>query len=422
MTRQPVSGQGVLAGKTLVVGVAGGIAAYKVVDLVSRLKKEGATVHVIMTEAATKLVAPLTFEAISGQPVKVELLRPNGEWAVEHIALAQRADLLVVAPATANIIGKMANGIADDYLTTEVIAVTCPVLVVPAMNQHMYANPLVQANLARLRSVGFAVMEPAYGPMAEAGQTGYGRLPEPPEILAEIRRQLAAGSSRPGDDQSKGDLSGFRLLITAGATREPLDPVRFLSNRATGKMGYALAEAARDRGAHVTLVTGPTAVVPPGGVELVGVTTAQEMYDAVTARFGQVQCAIGAAAVADYRAAEVSEHKIKKTQDPLVLTLVRNPDIMAELGRRKAGQVLVGFAAETDTLDVYAKEKLARKNLDLIVGNDVTVPGAGFGTDTNVVTIYDTAAGAEAVPKASKRAVAERILDRVAELLHQRRK
>lgn len=447
MDHQPAVGRGVLAGKTLVVGVSGGIAAYKVVDLVSRLKKEGASVRVIMTEAATKLVAPLTFEAISGHPVKVELLQSGGEWPVEHIALAERADLMVVAPATANIIGKMAHGIADDYLTTEVVAATCPILVAPAMNQHMYANPLVQANLLRLRSAGFCVMEPAYGPMAEERHIGRGRLPEPPEILDEIRRiltegpcarrpldpaQLAQGGFGPppaapelwrdgGNTQPRGDLSGFSLLVTAGSTREPLDPVRFLSNRATGKMGYALAEAARDRGAQVVLVTGPTAIVPPYGVELVNVTTGQEMYDAVLARYEDTDCVIGAAAVADYRATQVATQKIKKSEGPLVLTLERNPDIIAELGKRKAHQVLVGFAAETDALEAHAKDKLARKNLDLIVGNDVTAPGAGFGTDTNVVTIFDTNGGAEEVPKASKRAVAERILDRAAELLRQKR-
>ncbi len=431
---------GILHGKTIVVGVCGGIAAYKVVDLVSRLKKEGAGVHVIMTEAATKLVAPLTFEAISGHPAKVDLLRPGAEWAVEHIALAERADMMVIAPATANIIGKMAAGIADDYLTTEVVAATCPILVVPAMNQHMYANPLVQANIRRLQSVGFCVMEPAYGPMAEAGQVGKGRLPEPPDILEEVRRlisegpcarhagleQLAPPAGMDGLEASAsriagGDLAGFTVLVTAGATREPLDPVRFLTNRATGKMGYALAEAARDRGARVILVSGPAAILPPYGVETVSVTTAQEMYDAVVSWFDRVDGVIGAAAVADYRAAQVATHKIKKGEGPLTLTLERNPDILAELGRRRSHQVLVGFAAETDALETHARDKLVRKNLDVIVANDVTAPGAGFGTDTNVVTLFRRDGYREEVPKQSKRAVAERIMDHMAALLHQRR-
>ena len=431
---------GILHGKTIVVGVCGGIAAYKVVDLVSRLKKEGAGVHVIMTEAATKLVAPLTFEAISGHPAKVDLLRPGAEWAVEHIALAERADLMVIAPATANIIGKMAAGIADDYLTTEVVAATCPILVVPAMNQHMYANPLVQANIRRLQSVGFCVMEPAYGPMAEAGQVGKGRLPEPPDILDEVRRLISEGpcARHAGPEQlappagmdgleasapriAGGDLAGFTVLVTAGATREPLDPVRFLTNRATGKMGYALAEAARDRGARVILVSGPAAILPPYGVETVSVTTAQEMYDAVVSWFDRVDGVIGAAAVADYRAAQVATHKIKKGEGPLTLTLERNPDILAELGRRRSHQVLVGFAAETDALETHARNKLVRKNLDVIVANDVTAPGAGFGTDTNVVTVFRRDGYREEVPKQSKRAVAERIMDHMAALLHQRR-
>lgn len=435
----------ILRGKTIVVGVCGGIAAYKVVDLVSRLKREGAGVHVIMTVAATRMVAPLTFEAISGHPVRVDLLAPGAEWAVDHIALAERADLMVIAPATANIIGKMAAGIADDYLTTEVVAATCPILVVPAMNHHMYANPLVQANIRRLQSVGFCFMEPAYGPMAEAGQVGRGRLPEPPEILDEVRRMISEGpcarrAGREGLNGAEvsavpvvtgspaaaprvavGDLTGFTVLVTAGATREPLDPVRFLSNRATGKMGYALAEAARDRGARVVLVSGPAAILPPYGVEVVSVTTAQEMYDAVVGWFDRVDGVIGAAAVADYRAAQVSPHKIKKGEGPLTLTLERNPDILAELGRRRSHQVLVGFAAETDALEDHARDKLVRKNLDVIVANDVTTPGAGFGTDTNVVTVFRRDGYREEVPKQSKRAVAERIMDHLAALLHERR-
>ncbi|MGE5589662.1 MAG: bifunctional phosphopantothenoylcysteine decarboxylase/phosphopantothenate--cysteine ligase CoaBC [Bacillota bacterium] len=437
----------ILRGKTIVVGVCGGIAAYKVVDLVSRLKKEGAGVQVIMTEAATKMVAPLTFEAISGHPVRMDLLATGAEWAVDHIALAEGADLMVIAPATANIIGKMAAGIADDYLTTEVVAATCPILVVPAMNHHMYANPLVQANIRRLQSVGFCFMEPAYGPMAEAGQVGRGRLPEPPEILDAIRRMISEGpcarragieglggaeatalpvgtaspASPPAPRAAVGDLSGFAVLVTAGATREPLDPVRFLSNRATGKMGYALAEAARDRGARVVVVSGPVAILPPYGVEMVFVTTAQEMYDAVVGWFDRVDAVIGAAAVADYRAAQVSPHKIKKGEGPLTLTLERNPDILSELGRRRSHQVLVGFAAETDALEAHARDKLVRKNLDVIVANDVTAPGAGFGTDTNVVTLFRRDGHREEVPKQSKRAVAERIMDHLSALLHERR-
>ena len=395
-----------MRGKMVLVGVTGGIAAYKTVDVVSRLKKLGAEVYVIMTRSATRLVAPLTFQSISGNPVRTDILEEPKEWRVEHIALAERADLLLIAPATANIIGKMANGIADDYLSTEFLAVTCPVLVVPAMNFNMYGHRVVQDNLERLRGLGCRVMEPAVGPMA-TGAVGRGRMPEPPEIVEEVVRILAA----------KRDLEGLTVLVTAGATREPLDPVRFLTNRSTGKMGFAVAEAARDRGARVILVAGPSTVPAPTGVELVRIETALELKDAVLARFEEADIVVKAAAVADYRPARYEEQKIKKGDGSLTLELVRNPDVLAELGQKKTKQVLVGFAAETDDLLAHARGKLERKNLDFIVANDVTRPGSGFGTETNEAKIIARDGSVEALPLLTKREVAERILDRSARVL-----
>lgn len=418
-----------LRGKTILVGVTGGIAAYKAVDVVSRLKKLGAEVHVIMTGSATRLVAPLTFQSISGNPVRTDILEEPKQWHVEHIALAEKADLLLVAPATANIIGKMANGIADDYLSTEFLAVTCPVLVVPAMNFNMYAHRVVQDNLERLRGLGCRVMEPAVGPMA-TGAVGKGRMPEPPEIVEEVVRVLAwaggAGAVQPvaqivpQPDPGR-DLEGLTVLVTAGATREPLDPVRFLTNRSTGKMGFAVAEAARDRGARVILITGPSTVPASAGVELVRIETALEMRDAVLSRYDEADIVVKAAAVADYRPARYEEQKIKKRDGSLTLELVRNPDILAELGQKKTKQVLIGFAAETDDLLTHARGKLERKNLDLIVANDVTRPGSGFGAETNEVKIIARDGSVQALPILSKREVAERILDRAVGVLKARR-
>ncbi|HEY8415617.1 MAG TPA: bifunctional phosphopantothenoylcysteine decarboxylase/phosphopantothenate--cysteine ligase CoaBC, partial [Thermaerobacter sp.] len=332
--------------------------------------------------------------------------------AIEHVALADRAHLVIVAPATANVLGKIAWGLADDYLTTVVTAVALrvPVLLAPAMNVHMYRNPAVQANIRRLRELGYEVMEPEEGPLAE-GYSGIGRLPEPAAIVAAAERLLARTR----------DLAGLRFLVTAGPTREPIDPVRFISNRSSGKMGFALAEAARDRGARVTLVSGPVALPDPPGVEVVRVETARDMLEAVLARAGEADAIIKAAAVADFRPARPSAHKLKKSSVAPVVELEPNTDILRELGRRKRpGQVLVGFAAETRDLLDNAQRKIREKNLDFIVLNDVSQPGAGFEVDTNIVTLVFPDGRAEPLPRMSKREVAEAILDRLVALVKER--
>ncbi len=395
------------ADTVVLLGVTGGIAAYKAVEVSSRLRRAGAEVHVIMTAAATRLVTPLTFGSITGQPVYTDLLQEPRREAVEHIALARRAHLLLIAPATADVIGKLAAGIADDFLTTEALAVTCPVLVCPAMNADMYAHRAVQRNLQTLRDLGYLVLEPDHGRLA-TGAVGPGRLPDPEAIVARAMALLA------GHGQ---DLAGVPILVTAGGTREPIDPVRFISNHSSGKMGFALAAAARDRGAKVTLVTAPATVSPPPGVEVVPVQTAQEMYDAVLERFADVRVVLKAAAVADYRVARPAPGKLKKGQAPTTLELELNPDILAELGHRKGRQVLVGFAAETGNPVAEALRKLRRKGLDLIVANDVSDPDSGFGADTNRVWICGPGDAVEELPLLGKREVADRVLDRVVSLL-----
>lgn len=401
-----------LAGRTVVLGVAGGIAAYKAAELARRLWERGAEVHTLMTEAATRFVTPLTFASLTHGPVYTDsdLFQPRR--AIEHVALADRAHLVIVAPATANVLGKIAWGLADDYLTTVVTAVALrvPVLLAPAMNVHMYRNPAVQANIRRLRELGYEVMEPEEGPLAE-GYSGIGRLPEPAAIVAAAERLLARTR----------DLAGLRFLVTAGPTREPIDPVRFISNRSSGKMGFALAEAARDRGARVTLVSGPVALPDPPGVEVVRVETARDMLEAVLARAGEADAIIKAAAVADFRPARPSAHKLKKSSVAPVVELEPNTDILRELGRRKRpGQVLVGFAAETRDLLDNAQRKIREKNLDFIVLNDVSQPGAGFEVDTNIVTLVFPDGRAEPLPRMSKREVAEAILDRLVALVKER--
>lgn len=392
--------------KRVVFGVCGGIAAYKAAAAVSRLVQEGLDVHVVMTRAATAFVTPLTFEVLSGNPVHTDLFTSQRLGRVDHVTLARTADLCVVAPATANLVGKLAAGIADDFLTTVLVGSAAPVLLFPAMEEHMYRSEAVQANLARLRARGVRVVEPETGRLA-SGAEGLGRLPEPDAIvdrvLAELRRRR--------------DLEGLHVLVTAGPTREPLDPVRFLSNPSTGRMGFAVAAAARDRGARVTLVTGPTEVAPPEGVTRVVVETAEEMMEAVLSRFEAADVVIKTAAVSDYRPAERSPRKIKKSDAPLTVTLVRNPDILAALGQRKGRRILVGFAAETDEPVEHALRKLREKGLDLIVVNDVTEPGAGFAVETNRVLIIDARGRVEELPLLSKREVADRLLDAVRELL-----
>ncbi|MBR6953877.1 MAG: bifunctional phosphopantothenoylcysteine decarboxylase/phosphopantothenate--cysteine ligase CoaBC [Clostridia bacterium] len=392
-----------LKGKCVVLGVTGGIAAYKACALTSRLRKWGVETHVIMTRNATQFVTPLTFETLSNHPVVTDTFARPETWEVEHIALAKAADLFVIAPATANIIAKLACGIADDMLSTTALATKAPLLIAPAMNTGMWTAPATQQNVETLKARGVHFIGPEGGFLA-CGDEGAGRMSEPEAIADGIRELL----------EPVQDLAGLRVMVTAGATRERLDPVRFLSNDSSGKMGFALAEAARDRGAQVLLVKGCTTAPEPTGVETVNVTSTRDLYDAVTGRAGEMDVIIQAAAPADYRPETVAEQKIKKAGgEALVLRLVENPDVAAAVGRMKRpGQTLVGFAAETERLGEHAAEKLAKKRLDLIVANDVTRPGAGFNVDTNIVTLL-TAEGEEALPMMTKREVAERILDRV---------
>lgn len=393
-----------LNGKCVVLGVTGGIAAYKACDIVSRLKKLHANVRVVLTEHACRFVQPLTFETLSGNPVYVSAFEHSDE--IEHISLAKSADVLLIAPATANIIGKMANGIADDLLSTTAMAVPCPVLIAPAMNAVMYKSAAVQDNLRLLKARGVMTVGPEIGHLA-CGDEDIGRMSEPEKIVSEVCALLG----------QKNDLQGKQVLVTAGPTREMVDPVRFLSNRSSGKMGYAIAEAAMRRGACVTLVSGPVALEKPKGVETVDITSTLELYDEVTKRAKQADLVIQAAAPADFRPMDVAEHKIKKTGEGMTLELAPNPDIAAQLGRDKhAGQVLVAFAAETDDLLDNARRKLDKKNADMVVANDVTLPGAGFAGDTNRVVLV-TRSDARALPLMSKRDVADAILDRALELM-----
>ena len=393
-----------LSGKCVVVGVTGGIAAYKTCEVVSRLKKLHADVRVIMTKNATEFVSPLTFQSLSHNPVSVDTFANIQTWEIEHIALAQRADVFVIAPATANIIGKLACGIADDMLSTTVMATHAPVLIAPAMNTAMLENAATQQNMRTLSERGMRFIAPGTGMLA-CGTSGAGRMSEPSQIVDEIVRTL-----RPRED-----FAGLSVVVTAGPTAEPLDPVRYITNRSSGKMGYAIAEAAHARGAHVTLISGPTAIQPPKGVDFVRIGTTQELYDAVLGH-AYADVVIQAAAPADYRAREISPTKIKRTGDSLMIELVPNPDIAAALGARKhPGQTLVGFAAETNNVIENAQGKLKRKSLDLIVANDVTRAGAGFDVDTNIVTLID-GEGMNELPMMTKREVADGILDRVAEL------
>jgi phosphopantothenoylcysteine decarboxylase / phosphopantothenate---cysteine ligase len=384
---------------TVVLGVSGGIACYKAVELVRLLVKDGFVVQVIMTRGAMEFVTPLTFQTLSGRPVASETFDLTQESEIGHIRLADTADLFVIAPATANVIGKVAAGIADDLLTTVLMATQSPVLIAPAMNIHMYENPILQENVRKLRRLGYYFMEPAEGYLA-CGYEGKGRLPEPEKILEEIHRLL-----------KKKDLVGEKLLITAGPNREPLDPVRYLSNRSSGKMGYALARAAIRRGAEVALISGPTMLEPPAGARLIPVTTAAEMRHAVLDEFPWSTAVIMAAAVTDYRPADFASKKIKRGRGPIELRLEPNPDILKEIGAKKNGKLLVGFAAETDELVANAKKKLKDKNLDMIVANDVTGAGAGFDVDTNVATILDRGGGVRALPLMSKDELAEQIFD-----------
>jgi phosphopantothenoylcysteine decarboxylase/phosphopantothenate--cysteine ligase len=398
-----------LQDKKIVLGVCGGIAAYKAAELVRLYVKAGAEVFVVMTEAARQFVSPLTFQTLSGNPVHGELFNLIQEQEIGHISLADRADLVVVAPATANLVGKVASGIADDLLTTTLMATRAPVLFAPSMNSNMWDNPIYQDNQRKLQQLGYHFMEPGTGLLA-CGWEGKGKLPEPEAILAETRRLL-----------SLPDLAGATLLVTAGPTREELDPVRFLSNYSSGKMGYAIARAAADRGARVLLVSGPTALAVPRGVEFHPVVSACQMQQAVMQLTPSCSVVVMAAAVADYRPADRAARKIKKAAgDRICLELERNPDILAELGRLSGERLLVGFAAETDDLLKNARLKLTEKNLDLIVANDVTREGAGFDVDTNIVRLLYRDGRDEEFPQLSKDDVAGLLLDRIVCLLGQK--
>lgn len=400
-----------LQGKKIVLGVTGGIAVYKAVDLVSRLRKAGCEVRVVMTEHAQQFVTPLTFKEISGNAVATSMWNANQEFNVEHIALANWADAFLVAPATANILAKMACGIADDLLSTTLLAAQAPIVVCPAMNTGMYQNPATQENIAKLQERGVTVMPPAVGHLA-CGTSGPGRLPEPQQIV-EFMSAFFAGR--------EGDLRGLRVLVTAAGTREPIDPVRYVGNRSSGKMGYAVAQMAAERGADVLLISGPSALATPPNVRVVNVETTNEMLEACLAAYGDVDIVIKAAAVADYRPRDVADQKIKKkTDDALTVVMDKNPDILKTLGAKKEQQVLVGFAAETQNLLANAREKVVKKNLDMIVANDVTAAGAGFNSDTNIVKFLFANGDVRELEQMPKVDVANRILDEAIRIRNER--
>jgi len=397
------------------VGVTGGVAAYKAAELVRALQQEGLEVEVVMTRGAREFITPLTFAALTGRKVITEMFGAessgsggapaNVESAIEHIAVAQRIDALVIAPATADFLARMANGLADDFLSTLVLATKAHVIVAPAMNVNMWGHPATQENLTRLRARGVRIVEPGEGYLA-CGMTGAGRLAEVDEIARVVCETLGV----------KHDLEGETLLITAGPTREEVDPVRYLTNRSSGKMGYALAEVALRRGARVILVSGPVSLAPPENAEFVSVRTAEQMRKAVLEHLPQATAVLMAAAVADYRPAKPAEHKIKRGSGPLTLELAPTPDILAEVAAQKGERTLVGFAAETEELAANARGKLARKGADLIVANDVTRQGAGFDVDTNIVTLVRRDGSASELPQMSKHDLAARLLDEVTEL------
>ena len=389
-----------LQGKTVLLGVTGGIAAYKAAALASALVKQHCQVEVVMTEHATKFVTPLTFEQLTGRRTMVDTFDRNFSHQVEHIALAQRTDLVLIAPATANVCAKLAHGLADDMLTTTVLACKCPKLIAPAMNTNMYENPVTQDNLDILRRYGWEVIAPASGRLA-CGAVGAGKMPEPEDLLQHVLRQLACPH----------DLEGKHVLVTAGPTQESLDPVRYLTNHSTGKMGYAIARMAMLRGAQVTLVTGPTAIAPPPFVDVVPVVSAQDMFEAVAAHSPNADMIFKAAAVADYTPIGYSNDKVKKKDGDLSIPLKRTQDILQHLGsHRRPGQVICGFSMETQNMLENSQAKLVKKNVDMICANNLKVAGAGFGVDTNVITLI-TAQGAEELPLLSKEEAANRILD-----------
>lgn len=392
----------------VLLGVTGCIGAYKAAELLRQLQEHGAEVQVVMTDHACEFVRPLTFQSLSGMPVITGMFEPSDQTEIEHISIPQEVDLFLVAPATANCIAKFACGIADDFLTTAYLATTAPVIVAPAMNVEMWKHPATQANVERLAARGVHIVEPESGYLA-CGTIGEGRLAAVEKIAGVALEVLRAGKDSP----SNSDFAGETVLVTAGPTVEPIDPVRFLSNRSSGKMGYAIARAARQRGARVLLISGPTKLCAPAGVERIQVQTTREMRDAVMANFEQASVIIKAAAVSDFRPAQVSEHKVKKDCGDFLLALEKTEDILQELGSIKGNRILAGFAAETENVQANAQSKLKAKNLDLIVANDLTREGAGFDVDTNAVTIFTAGGRHEEVALASKVEIAHRILDAV---------
>lgn len=391
-----------LKGKTVILGVTGGIAAYKSAWLTSLLVKAGADVQVIMTEHAREFIAPLTFEALTNQRCHTDTFDRNHEYSTEHVSLASRADAVIIAPATANVIAKLACGIADDMLTTTVLACDCPKIVVPAMNTRMYENPVTQDNLEKLRKYGVTVVEPAAGRLA-CGDVGKGKMPDPDVLFQYVLMACAFEK----------DMAGKKVLVTAGPTQERIDPVRYITNHSTGRMGYSIAKICALRGAEVTLVTGQTALEPPLSVDMVPVVSARDMYEAVVERSGEMDVIIKAAAVADYRPAVTSDEKIKKSDGDMAIDMERTDDILGYLGScKKPGQFLCGFSMETQNMLENSRAKLERKNLDMIVANNLKVKGAGFGTDTNVVTII-TADMEKELELMSKDEVAARLLDEI---------
>jgi len=391
-----------LAKKTIVLGITGSIAAYKAANIASQLTQAGARVEVVMTESATRFITPLTLRSLTGWPVVTDMFEPSTEYSLEHVALAEAASVVVIAPATANTIAKLAAGIADDILTCTVLATNAPVIIAPAMHAAMLQNSITRDNLARLKARGFTIVEPGYGHLA-SGKAGWGRLADTEAIIGTIKQVLGR----------KDDLSGKRIVVTAGGTQEPIDPVRHIGNRSSGKMGYAVAEAARDRGATVALISAPTSLPEPVGTVVVQVQTASQMKEAVAKAAARADVLIMAAAVADYQPKDTAKNKIKKEAPDLTLELVRTPDILAEV---KGDFIRVGFAAESENLVANAKQKLQKKQLDLIIANDITGAGSGFGADTNQVTLIDRQGKVENLPLLSKREVADRILDKVVEL------
>ncbi|WP_320957593.1 bifunctional phosphopantothenoylcysteine decarboxylase/phosphopantothenate--cysteine ligase CoaBC [Enterocloster asparagiformis] len=391
-----------LKDKTVLLGVTGSIAAYKIASLASMLVKQGAKVQVLMTENATNFINPITFETLTGRKCLVDTFDRNFEFSVEHVSIAKAADVVMIAPASANVIAKLAHGLADDMLTTTVLACRCKKIIAPAMNTNMYENPIVQDNLKVCERYGMEVIAPATGYLA-CGDTGAGKMPEPEVLFEYIVREIAFGK----------DLAGKRVLVTAGPTRESIDPVRFITNRSTGKMGYAVARAAAYRGARVTLVTGPVNLKPPMFVDVVPVESAREMFEAVTSRSGEMDMIVKSAAVADYRPGTVGAEKIKKSDGDMSIALERTDDILGWLGsHRREGQILCGFSMETQNMLENSAAKLEKKHVDMIVANNLKVSGAGFGTDTNVVTFL-TKDGAEELPILTKDEVAHRLLDRL---------